>query len=184
MKIIKNWQLFKEDVYYPAKENKYSLKEFKPTDRQVEHVESQLCDEYNKQLNINLDKESWAITSIEYYAWDDDPRWFVFLQNDAGMERRMMKLRGEVDPEYRERTFNTPKGRETFEERISRLRKLSRYKEIDVWVDHRNAYDNKTLWVQKAELAGHGYPVMSTDIWKYDFEKELFPPGDVRRKNK
>jgi len=71
MKYIKK---FNEDIYLEP-DTRYSYRK-KITDEQVECLERQINSDYAEKLNI---KEWYSISSIEWFNWDNEEKWFVFI---------------------------------------------------------------------------------------------------------
>ena len=150
-----------EDVYYPEKP-KNRLKEFRPTDEQVENLEYLINSRYKEELEL---KDDFIITHIEYYEWDEKPRWYVTLINEAKLELRYLLEQRKKKIPFPERNL---KG-ETIDEAIDRLRKKARYIELDVYP---GIYGDKDpIEIIKIEYAGHGSPCISEEIWQIDYEK-------------
>ena len=52
--------------------------DFRPTKEQIEYFDKDLMEELQRQGIIREDQFT-SINSIDWYNWDNDPRWFVHL---------------------------------------------------------------------------------------------------------
>ena len=104
--------------------------DFRPSETQMYYFDQDLTTRM-KELGIINDDEDAMVNRIEWYNWDDRPRWFVnvFIYNERG-ERRG-------------------------------------YVEVDVWAVDWNGPDHP-MGIENVEVAGHGYPCISTTVAQLD----------------
>jgi hypothetical protein len=157
MKYIKK---FNEDIYLEP-DTRYSYRK-KITDEQVECLERQINSDYAEKLNI---KEWYSISSIEWFNWDNEEKWFVFLVNDAQLEKILLKKRIKIKGENYE--VKTRRGYEKFKDILTRLESLSRYKEVII--KRPNFVDIDKLYVDEKDidLSDHGSPAVSNTLWTH-----------------
>ena len=146
--------LLKEDIYYPKEYD--NTEEYKkiPTDRQVEHLQ-QFLETFLDEQNI---ADEFTITSITYFNWNNKPKWFVFLVNGDWFQKRAR----------RERDKKIVNGEDIKKFGIKGERELhSKYIELTmdpIWVNV------DMLEADNIEIAGHGYPAHSEEIWRLNEE--------------
>jgi len=52
--------------------------DFRPTQEQIEYLNVDMLP-FLEQLGCDVDNKEYFIKSIEWYNWDDTPRWFVHI---------------------------------------------------------------------------------------------------------
>ena len=103
-------------------------KDFIPTQEQLQYFDQDLM-EYLQEAGIIQETQLSTINSIDWYDWDEDPRWFIHvsLYNENG--------------------------------------KKEGYVEVDMW-----GGADTCIYIDKVQIAGHGYPCASKRIVEWDYE--------------
>jgi hypothetical protein len=113
---MKHLKKFNEDVYYerPRRNDYYKVK---INDEQALCLEQQINADFSEHLGL---KEEFYISSIHWYNWDNEEKWFVFMVNMANLEKKSLKDR--IKEKGADYTVRNRRGvSETLGDRLKRL---------------------------------------------------------------
>ena len=156
---MKHLKKFNEDVYYerPRRNDYYKVK---INDEQALCLEQQINADFSEHLGL---KEEFYISSIHWYNWDNEEKWFVFMVNMANLEKQSLKDR--IKEKGADYTVRNRRGvSETLGDRLKRLNSESRYKEFII---KKPEIQSDRIYCSKdnIEQSSHGFPVQSEELW-------------------
>lgn len=130
----------------------------------IERLEHEIVEWMNKHCPNN---DCDIIRSIVFYQWDDNPRWFIMLVNEASAMLIDMKKRNAEAKKLGLRIIRPQKRKDA-----PNLNSLSRYIEVDVYPSFHNKYPQ----IERIEIANHGHPCISEEVYFDDARYEPFDP--------
>lgn len=161
---MKHLKKFNEDVYYerPRRNDYYKVK---INDEQALCLEQQINADFSEHLGL---KEEFYISSIHWYNWDNEEKWFVFMVNMANLEKKSLKDR--IKEKGADYTVRNRRGvSETLGDRLKRLNSESRYKEFII---KKPEIQSDRIYCSKhnIEESDHGFPVRSEELWTRPYD--------------